>query len=161
MGRTIIQPIGPLYGEAVNGTVFGRPNGSIYIPQTNQIVLKMGELYVKNMVGGAQDGMIATCASNGTQGPPTKLGFVADSQDNAAYVRIEISDASDFESTNLSYRDWSAGLFNSGGINLIGQMSPFTIDGGTKYYIRAVLMSSTNLPVAVSETYEVTGWVSE
>lgn len=26
--KTIIQKIGPLYGEAVNGTVFGQPNGS-------------------------------------------------------------------------------------------------------------------------------------
>ena len=31
--RTIIQHIGPLYGEANTGTVFGQPNGSIAIGQ--------------------------------------------------------------------------------------------------------------------------------
>jgi hypothetical protein len=33
--RTIIQTIGPLYGEIVNGTVFGQPNGSEARPIPN------------------------------------------------------------------------------------------------------------------------------
>lgn len=32
--RTIIQHIGPLYGEANTGTVFGQPNGSIAVGQS-------------------------------------------------------------------------------------------------------------------------------
>lgn len=33
--KTIIQTIGPLYGEVVNGSVFGQPNGSVARPQPN------------------------------------------------------------------------------------------------------------------------------
>jgi hypothetical protein len=33
--KTIIQTIGPLYGEVVNGSVFGQPNGSIARPSQN------------------------------------------------------------------------------------------------------------------------------
>ena len=33
--RTIIQTIGPLYGESVNGSVFGQPNGSVARPAPN------------------------------------------------------------------------------------------------------------------------------
>lgn len=33
--KTIIQTIGPLYGEVVNGTVFGQPNGDIARPIPN------------------------------------------------------------------------------------------------------------------------------
>lgn len=33
--KTIIQTIGPLYGDVVNGSVFGQPNGSIARPVPN------------------------------------------------------------------------------------------------------------------------------
>lgn len=57
--KTIIQTIGPLYGEVVNGSVFGQPNGSEARPAPNTsasvtISGVSGKLtFVENIPGGA------------------------------------------------------------------------------------------------------------
>jgi hypothetical protein len=74
--RTIIQTIGPLYGEIVNGTVFGQPNGDIARPSPNvptALVVETvtGTEYVKGVARAAP----ATgydwysCTSDGTTAP--------------------------------------------------------------------------------------------
>lgn len=155
MGRTIIQPIGPLYGEAVNGTVFGRPNGSIYVPPTNTITVTLKESYVRNYTAT----VIALCDSTGLYATSGSIKIVAQSQDIAAYMRGEISTDEDFATIDgtLTY---TAGLFNySGAFGLINDN--LTIVDGETYYYRVVLYSGTGVAVATSETITLTGVVPE
>ena len=149
MAKTIIQTIGPLYGDVVNGTVFGRPNGSVYVPPTNKIVFSVptGYEYIRKIGNN-----VRVCNSSGSTG---NASFVAESQDIASYVQIQLSDSSDF--TTYTSRNLSAGLFNTNGLGTLVISADFTVTDGTSYYVRAVLMASTNVPVATSEVVTVTG----
>ena len=152
MAKTIIQTIGPLYGDVVNGTVFGRPNGSVYVPSENKITLSLKSLYVK------ADTAIRLCNSAGAN--VAGVSFTAESQDIASYVVVEISDSSAF--TTVSSNTVPAGIFNLVNGNYIAPKSedlPITNEG--TYYMRAVLMASSGVPVATSDTITVTGWASE
>ena len=160
MGRTIIQPIGPLYGEAVNGTVFGRPNGSIYVPPSNNISVKFPDnmFYVIYRSGRNyfcnSEGNTAVYDADGARLYPVAI---ANSQDTASYMFIELSETDEF--TTSEGRSLGAGVFNFSisRVNTTG----IEVTDGTTYYFRAVLMSSTGVAVATSETYEVTGVVPE
>ena len=151
MAKTIIQTIGPLYGEVENGTVFGRPNGSVYVPPTNKIVLTTSAYarVTTNAVAGSD--------SAGNTGSRTFI--VAESQDLGASCLVEVSLTNDF-AVVLAKGQWYAGQFNIGtttygiGTNLLDSIS----DGDT-LYVRAVLISQTNVPVATSEVAEVTAVV--
>ena len=151
MGKTIIQTIGPLYGEVVNGTVFGRPNGSIFIPTTNSIEIKMnGAVTVYYRATPAPAINYCRNASNSI----VPIGAVAESQDTASYIEVQLSDDSDF--STYSKRTWPAGQFN------VSTTSPtqddcIEVTAGTTYYMRAVLFASTGEPVAVSNTETLTG----
>jgi hypothetical protein len=153
MAKTIIQTIGPLYGEVVNGTVFGRPNGSIYVPNQNTITISIADQfkYIRYVAGG----YYSICTSTGAL-IGGKASIVAESQDLQNYIEIQISKSSDF-ATLESINDTSAGLFNIS-VGYIGKGVSLTpiVDGDT-YYVRAVLMSVNGDPVATSEAIEVIG----
>ena len=152
MGKTIIQSIGPLYGEVVNGTVFGRPNGSIYVPAVNTIKLSLPTAYVKNG-SGAFSTYLYPCTDGGVQ-LNGSVKAVAESQDTAAYMAFQLADDSDF--TTPQETIVTAGNFNVTYSALIVD-GTLTIEDGTTYYARAVLYASSGVPVAVSDTIELTG----
>lgn len=156
MPRTIIQSIGPLYGEDVNGTVFGRPNGSIFVPSTNTISLTFpaGVSYIRKRSGSPTD--IDSCRSNGVV---SRGVVVAEAQDLASFVVIQVCDSADFDDDdNIASRTFGAGLFNFQPAGLANGAGDYTITDGATYYVRAVLMASTGVPVAVSEVVEMTGY---
>lgn len=152
MGRTIIQPIGPLYGEAVNGTVFGRPNGSIFVPSSNTITLTLLREYITNNASNA----VYPSDNTGTI-KNQSIQIVAESQDNQAYMRLELAEDNEF-TQNVATANIAAGIFNITRNGLYLGNYPLT-DGST-YYIRAVLVSSTNVPVATSAVFEVTAVIA-
>lgn len=80
--KTIIQTIGPLYGEVVNGTVFGQPNGSIAVPSPKselKLTLIAGTVGIKGVARTAP----ATgydwfsCKADGTTAPAFSVSFVS------------------------------------------------------------------------------------
>ena len=151
MAKTIIQTIGPLYGEVVNGTVFGRPNGSIYVPPTNKITLTTSE-YAK-----VTTTAIAGSNSAGVTGYRTRI--VAEAQDLASSCIIEVSKTNDF-AVVLAVGQWPAGQFNfSTTTYAVGSNLLDSISDGDTIYVRAVLVSQTNVPVATSDVAEVTAVV--
>lgn len=143
---TIIQDYGPIYGEIVNGTVQGRPNGSIYVPLSNIITLNMSQSYLKF-------DNIRYVNANGN-GVGSMIEIVAQSQDLASY--IETSIYSDSACTTLVGRSLqqAAGQFNK---TILGVALP-TVNGvndlttGNTYYVRAQLMNN-GTPVATSTVY--------
>ena len=151
MGKTIIQTIGPLYGDVVNGTVFGRPNGSIFIPSTNSIELRLnGAVTVYYRATPAPAINLVKNADNAI----TRIYVIAESQDIASYMEIQMSDDSDFSTYGKT--TFTAGLFNISATSVITS-SPIEVTEGTTYYIRAVLYASTGEPVATSDVYTLTG----
>lgn len=149
MAKTIIQTIGPLYGESVNGTVFGRPNGSIYIPASNVITVNTkGYAYVKSV--GTSANVLTQSSGVGQFGAE----IVAQSQDIASYIMVQLSDDVDF--TTYGSRTYPAGNFNVGPAYMINT-NVLEIVAETTYYLRAVLYSSNGEPVAVSDVIELTG----
>ena len=156
-GRTIIQPIGPLYGEAVNGTVYGRPNGSIYVPPTNTITLNIIDNYEYIRSGtGAYAKFAYPCDSQGNI-PPAKVETIAESQDNAAYIAVQVSDDSDFSTYDETTAP--AGMFNRKASSFVNNLTNVTLVDGSTYYVRAVLYAGTGVPVAYSEIKELTAVV--
>lgn len=161
MGKTIIQTIGPLYGEVVNGTVFGRPNGSIYVPIANTIsVSEPGNKYIrKDTSADGKSYYYVLCNASGVIQWNNLIKAVAESQDIQNYIELQVSDSSDF--TTFYQRDITAGQFNIQQTYVAGPSAvelPDIVQGDT-YYIRAVLMSAGGVPVATSSTIEVEGVV--
>lgn len=159
MGKTIIQTIGPLYGEVVNGTVFGRPNGSVYVPAQNTVSLEIpgSRLYVISTT----DTNIAICASNGSINwqDKNKMHLVAQSQDLANYLYLEIATDSDFTDI-IGSQSLPAGDFNRYEV-YAARNATERVTAETTYYIRASLVSGSGVPVAVSDSVEVVGVVAE
>jgi hypothetical protein len=154
---TIVQNYGPIYGEVVNGTVQGRPNGSVYVPLSNKIELSTSlspPIYIRLSNDRTQ---IYTCNDSGV---PIQRSFkaVADAQDLASYIRLEVGTTNTF--TTVVGRNLAAGMFNLTIERFANDVDEdeFPIDNGETYYLRAILMSSTNEPVAVSDVFEATGW---
>lgn len=156
MAKTIIQSIGPLYGEPVNGTVFGRPNGSIFVPSVNTIKATIPDEYVGVSQISSRYYLIIANSSGVRAGTVSR---VAESQDTANYMVWEFADNSDF--TDATVFSSTAGIFNITD-NTVGRVSAsFTIVNGDTYYLRAALYASSGVPVAYSETFELTGVVNE
>lgn len=150
--RTIVQEYGPIYGEPVNGTVLGRPNGSVFVPITNTMGLTIGDdfLYFRLRKAG-DDWALRTCNSSGVDATDAnRPKYVAVSQDLASNIQIQAY--SDSELTTLvSYRDLPAGLFNM----YVGDVwnTDHSVQIGDTLYLRAQLMNNGS-PVATSEVYE-------
>lgn len=163
MGKTIIQTIGPLYGEVVNGTVFGRPNGSVYVPIANTIsITAPSNRYIrKDTSSDGKSYYYVLCNSAGNIQWNNVVKIVAESQDIQNYIEIQVSATDDFETVYI--RSISAGQFNIQQTYVAGPSAtefPDIVADDT-YYIRAVLMSAGGVPVATSATIEVTGVVPE
>ena len=152
MAKTIIQTIGPLYGDVVNGTVFGRPNGSVYVPPDNKISLSIGGEYVVNGTG-----VTATYLFPATSAGvivPNSVKCVAEAQDTSAYMARQISESSDFGTYEETI--FPAGQFNVVNNSIIGN-SEITVVNAQSYYVRAVLYSASGVPVAYSDIFTLTG----
>ena len=161
MGKTIIQSIGPLYGDVVNGTVFGRPNGSIYVPAVNTVSIAIGASYVAVGLSPAPyAGWVIPAKSDGTVivSPPS-IKCVAESQDTSAYIAVQFSGDEDFDTYEESIV--TAGNFNVTRTSIIDRVSAITITAGTPYYVRAVLYAQSGVPVAYSDVITLTGAVVE
>ena len=152
MAKTIIQTIGPLYGEAVNGTVFGRPNGSVYTPSVNTIKATVPSEYVAINVFNSRYYLVVANSEGVRVGVITR---VAESQDIANYMAWEFADNSDF--TDSAIFNSAAGQFNLTNTAISQVASTFEIVDGDTYYLRAVLCASTGVPVAYSDVFELTG----
>ena len=150
MGRTIIQPIGPLYGEAVNGTVFGRPNGSIYVPSDNTISISTTATKIQNITAGGIK-YTQTCNASGTA---IAINMIAVAQDVASYIQLQIAEDSDFNT--YDFYNAVAGDFNTTKSTIL-QTNLSDIVSGYSYYVRAILMSGTGVPVATSDVIELEG----
>lgn len=144
MGKTIIQTIGPLYGEAVNGTVFGRPNGSVFVPISNTIEITAN---TATQIKYLSDWFRAVLVSN--------IFAVAESQDLANYIERQVF--SDSECTTLiASTSSAAGQFNSRWdyfAKLLDDVTP--PENGDKVYVRCQLMASSGVAVATSNVIEL------
>lgn len=142
MAKTIIQTIGPLYGEVVNGTVFGRPNGSVYVPSTNTISIDIPNPKTLERL------------SNGAYKVTGSLQVVAESQDIASNIVLSVFEDSDLTTQLGSSRNLPAGNFNgSWGYISYGDTA---IVADQTYYVIAYLMNN-GVPVATSSVMEVVG----
>jgi hypothetical protein len=142
---TIVQNYGPIYGEAVNGTVQGRPNGSVYVPISNTIAILYSPGYVKT-----DSGRIMWCDSLGNN---SRGIIVAEAQDLASHIEIFVySDAACTTQVGTA-RVNSAGSFNLDNVYTVSNYSG-SLTTGTKYYVRAQLMNNST-PVATSNAEEV------
>lgn len=158
MAKTIIQTIGPLYGEVVNGTVFGRPNGSVYVPSANTVKLTLSSAY--RFARNANSTTVCICSSAGAipwVNAENMARVVAESQDIANYIEYELAEDSDFN-TIIGTVAQNAGIFNVSEIYLV-RYSEYTIVNETTYYLRARLMSASGVAVATSDTIEIEGVV--
>lgn len=148
---TIVQKYGPIYGEVVNGTVQGRPNGSVYVPLSNIISLTLDEelRYLKY----SDATHLRICNSSGVQVPSGGGGkIVAVSQDLASNIQCQVY--SDAELTTLAaYSNYTAGLFNTQYRTVANPVEGLTDE--QPLYIRCQLMNN-GVPVATSEVIEVT-----
>jgi hypothetical protein len=158
MGKTIIQTIGPLYGEVENGTVFGRPNGSIYVPSTNTITITIpaGRDYVRTATYAYGD-RIQICNSSGSSVGMT-FRIVAEAQDIQSAISTHLEDEDGVMiGTPITLQ---AGQFNvdRSFVGIGGE--GVTIQANAKYYLVAELLSNSGVPVA-SNKVEVTGVVVE
>lgn len=137
---TIVQEYGPIYGEAVNGTIQGRPNGSIYVPQSNKIEISntpnTSTLFFSS-------GRVVL--SNGVH-------HVAESQDPASYVGYQLFSDSGCTTQIGTTVTFPAGEFNGTHVG-VAWIAADPLTSGTTYYIRAQLFNGGQ-PVATSNVLE-------
>lgn len=149
---TIVQNYGPIYGEVVNGTVQGRPNGSVYVPISNTIAISLAEDYRYLRIRTASWGTRYYWPTISDGSGAAQLIYVnANAQDLASYVAFEIYQ--DPELTTLLAQDiLAAGVFhdNTNNVQLISETG-VTV-GDTVYLIGKLYNNST--PIAVSDVIE-------
>lgn len=153
--KTIIQTIGPLYGDDVNGTVFGQPNGSVYTPSQNLLVVLNDNTGTVTNVRNATT-WIKT--SNGsTDGVAVTFQVLA--QVDTWKFKTELSADSTF--TNIV----STGSFtrpsgsSTAPLSMFGLNTGYTVVNGATYYARLVLTDLKGNTIAVSNTYTFKGIV--
>ena len=146
---TIVLDYGPIYGEVVNGTVQGRPNGSVFVPISNTISMVFADTVVGigNELHGSNNWVILTNASN----QKVRFGAVAQSQDLASNLQWVISEDATL-TTILGTTNISAGNFNVSTAQYVVQN--YTLTPGTTYYVCARLVNN-GVPVAVSSVLEL------
>ena len=152
MSKTIVQEYGPIYGEPVNGTVQGRPNGSIYVPTSNTIVLSVDSVLLKNSITYGQY-RVRFCDESGTN---VNYDVVAQSQDVASNIAMVLA-SDDQLSDILDSYNFGAGRFNQAAV--VNIVADYQLDPDDTYYVAAVLMNN-GVPVATSEVIECTVWVN-
>lgn len=151
--RTIIQHIGPLYGEANTGTVFGQPNGSIavgqsYAPEPSPspevtdlwTISYYGDEYVKILE--YRSTYYAYYSSDGssllTKKALCNIALNTTISDTSAHMQLQLSTSQTFDSL-LSSFNGSAGKFTSlpSTTHVTGNLT-----SGSTYYIRLALFDS-------------------
>lgn len=157
MGRTIVQEYGPIYGEAVNGTVMGRPNGSVYVPPSNTVSLEIPEDKRYFTYFDYLGLMLLSCESDGTGIMFPFYVMSANSQDLSSNIQGQVF--SDPELTTMvACQDLPAGQFN-----ILGNGVRNAVEGledGDKLYYRLQLMNG-GVAIATSDTIEMTMVVVE
>jgi hypothetical protein len=156
---TIVQEYGPIYGEVVNGTVQGRPNGSVYVPISNSISIDIlaTRRFVRTRESLTPDKYdLVVCNSAGQiSWVYERPEIVAVSQDLANNIQLQVADIADF-SNIIGVLDFTAGMFNVQSAYIAKNLDSDVIVADSKYYVRAVLMANST-PVAVSSSIELTG----
>lgn len=154
--KTVIQKIGPLYGEAINGSVFGQPNGSVAVPPYNALVLMSANndnaFIKKNGTGG-----YVTCDTNGSVGTFLRYQIVTQLPLDALWFVHEVSATSDFASILSSSKSTVSEASKNVGNSNSGSLS---ITAGTTYYLRAKLTTRDGSVIVTGATYEVEGVVA-
>lgn len=140
---TIVQNYGPIYGEVVNGTVQGRPNGSVYVPLSNVISLNITASYVRF----AGDNFYKPSTAGGTT-VTGAVKVVAVSQDLASNIRISMYSDAGLTTQVGTPVDLVAGNFNSA-ISSISKDTSNNLVTGNTYYVVAQL-TNNGVPVATS-----------
>lgn len=154
MPRTIVQEYGPIYGEPVNGTVMGRPNGSVYVPLLNTIGLEVLDEYKYfTYVTYGGNPMLLSCDSAGVQHwTSDAYHLFASAQDLSSHMQQQVYSDAEL-TTPVAIMDLSAGAFNLWGNGVRPAVAG--LSDGDKVYFRAQLMNS-GVAVATSDTIEMT-----
>lgn len=160
--KTVIQKIGPLYGDVINGSVFGQPNGSEAIPPVNilrPLNINSDYAYIKK---NGTNGVIS-CKSDGTISSGGEyISFQVASQLPLTDVLFitEIADSSDF--SNILVTGTASLPTSLKGAIIIAPATGQTafITAGTTYHVRFKMCMRDGLSVMyTSATYEVEGVV--
>lgn len=154
--RTIIQTIGPLYGEIVNGSVFGQPNGSVAVqpsgpnnPNTLAITNKPG--YIIGVPTSSGKYTITFCDSAGAV-VSTPLTIAATSNvDFRIYVSVTIGTEGSGQAWRLNESPVSMTKFD-----VVKSTAPAA---GTTYTVKVQLWNTDGVTM-LEETFDVVG-VSE
>lgn len=141
--KTIIQKIGPLYGEVVNGTVFGQPNGSDAVLSLDIILSNVDSTaaYVSKPYS------IKTCKSDGTLATYCDVSFTS-----PIPVMRRCALYSDSACTTLvdSLTFGPAALAGSGTLSEFSLGGVGTITPGTTYYGRVELIANGTIVKATT-----------
>ena len=103
MSRTIVQDIGPLYGEANTGSVWGQPNGSYALGQgPAPIVPPVNYSIAIDFISSSNDyvkyeyGYYSSCKSNGTNSSALCEISSQDIADLTIHLEFQLASDSDF-----------------------------------------------------------------
>lgn len=167
--RTIIQHIGPLYGEPNTGTVFGQPNGSVavgqgYAPVSSPTGPKLWNIDYPTVHGEKYEYLLEYRGldeeyfeslfwsnSTGTDYTPTQnlvVNLIGDVPDLTSHIQAQFSATEDFKDILLT-KDGEASNFSSfpGFKSYIYTDVPtnpqYNFVNGTTYYFRLALVSSS------------------
>lgn len=180
--RTIIQHIGPLYGEANQGTVFGQPNGSIAVGQgyspgpsptptpeieqiwtisyqtvTTYVTSTMQQQKQATYLRGVKNGLLNVMATGNYQNGWTqslcKVSLDETISATDNVMTVQIADSEDFSNILIT------GSATSGTYTTVPNVTtPISIVAGTKYYLRLRLFDSAgNDLYKISNTLVLTG----
>lgn len=156
--RTIIQHIGPLYGELNIGSAFGQPNGSLAVGQnlvptptptpavpTTETEIWSTSYYVDSFYGftyfKTKGNYLVSSESNGvlTSTNLFNISLLSDVTDTNTVVKLQVAKDSDFSSivytSNLSISPSASSV-----VCPLDTTPTFT--SGTTYYFRILLYSS-------------------
>lgn len=153
MSRTIVQEYGPIYGEAVNGTVMGRPNGSVYVPLSNIITLSATTGYIRHFTAAWGTKYFALCSDGGVLNQSIyHYNAVAIAQDLSSYIEMEIYSDSGL-TTKVASKTNTAGIFNitHDAVDAIDYDTPQV--GDTLYLVAK--LKNNSVDVAVSDVIEL------
>ena len=143
--RTIIQTIGPLYGEIVNGSVFGQPNGSEAIPAGPYIELydtNPTYAYIKNYTNSGTTVIAFTDNAGQTVDVYSKYLPVTQAQtDIKMWLQLRNSSGTILgQVRDYKYNDAQGNSF--WGLQIINLPS-VTIDTGELYTVRILLCAGS------------------
>lgn len=152
--KTIIQTIGPLYGDDVNGSVFGQPNGSVYTPPANGLIVIQEDAAVNLVFNHA--GFVSVGPTNQLDKSRVDLGVICQVEWNAIY---ELATDSAF-TTIVSSRRLISTTMSSLPMERFGLSSGYTVVNGTTYYGRVrIVEANGSAEIMKSNTYTFTGVV--